>query len=120
MRSPLAAVVVVAMLALAPAAYDVDYWTRKLLGFGRWFGAGRTPSGSWVPEDGPGYTARQLRRLFHRFHEPRHWKRHLRRADVPHLWRVVPLALLQRLIGRLLLFKTFKPLSAVRAAPLAA
>ena len=39
-------------------------------------------------------------------------KRHLRRSELPHPWRVLPLVLLERLIGRVLVFKAFKPLTA--------
>ena len=48
---------------------------------------------------------------FRRFEEHRVCKRQLRRAEVPHLWRVVPLPLLERLMGRVLVVKAFKPVS---------
>ena len=59
-----------------------------------------------------GVGGRQLRRLFQRFVEQRVHKRQLRRAEVPHLWRWVPLPLLERVLGRVLVLKAFKPLSA--------
>lgn len=67
------------------------------------------------------HTKRSLRAVFHRFSEHRIHKRHLRRADVPHLWRLLPTNMLQRMLGRLLILKAFKPLSsAIPATPLAA
>jgi hypothetical protein len=52
--------------------------------------------------------------------EHRVYKRHLRRSDVPHLWRWLPLPLLARLIGRVLVMKAFKPLSAAMTIHMAA
>ena len=105
------------VLAVVPAYYDIDYWTRLLfLGRGRladeqrW----REASGMLAPSAGR-FKRKDLRRLFHRFQEPRVSKRHLRRAEVPHLWRWLPLSLVERLAGRLLVFKGFKPVSAARA-----
>lgn len=95
------------VLALAPAAYDVDYWCRGWL--------------PWVRESqlprpvafgtAPGQTGRSLRRLFERFHEASVWRRQLRRQDLPHLLRWFPLALLERGLGRFLVLKAFKPVS---------
>jgi hypothetical protein len=62
----------------------------------------------------------RLRRLFGAFVEHRVYKRHLRRGDVPHLWRLVPLSALERVLGRVLIIKAFKPLSAARTLPAAA
>jgi hypothetical protein len=56
-------------------------------------------------------SARELRHLFSRFVEHRVHKRQLRRSEVPHLWRCLPLPLLARLMGRFLVLKAFKPLS---------
>jgi ubiquinone/menaquinone biosynthesis C-methylase UbiE len=100
------------VLALAPARYDVDFWCRRCL---PWYGWRKGPAPA-----GARFSGRGLRRLFGRFVEPRIYKRHLRRADVPHLWRWVPLPLLERLYGRYLVIKAFKPLSAAMAVPLAA
>jgi hypothetical protein len=57
-----------------------------------------------------------LCRLFGRFTEHRVRKRQLRRSEVPHLWRFLPLAVLARLMGRVLILKAFKPLSAALSA----
>jgi SAM-dependent methyltransferase len=100
------------VLALVPARYDVDFWCRWCL---PWYGWRRRAAPA-----GARFSGRGLRRLFGQFVEPRVYKRHLRRADVPHPWRWVPLPLLERLYGRFLVIKAFKPLSAAMAAPLAA
>jgi hypothetical protein len=58
-----------------------------------------------------------LRSLFSRFAEHRVYKRHLRRSELPHIWRVLPLFLLERMIGRVLVVKAFKPLPSMKADP---
>jgi len=72
------------------------------------------------PKDPHPFTSRTLKQLFSRFAEHRVYKRHLRRAEVPHLLRWLPLPVLERLIGRVLILKAFKPLSAAVSVPLAA
>lgn len=102
------------VLAVTPARYDVDFW-------GGWL----CPWRRLLVKAGPAepavrFTGRGLRRLFGRFVEHRVYKRHLRRSGMPQLWRWLPLALLERLIGRVLVLKAFKPLSAAKAAQMAA
>jgi SAM-dependent methyltransferase len=101
------------VLAVAPARYDVDFWYRVCFW---WQGLFRKR----VPAtEGPvRFSGRKLRRLFGRFIEHRIHKRQLRRSEVPHLWRWLPMPLLERLFGRALVVKAFKPLSA--ALPLQA
>jgi SAM-dependent methyltransferase len=101
------------VLAVAPARYDVDFWTRLFLPWRWWFAraAAQAPRG---------YSRRRLRLLFHPFTEHRIHKRQLRRSEVPHAWRWVPLPALERLIGRVLVLKAFKPLSAALPPALAA
>ena len=53
-----------------------------------------------------------LRRQFEQFVEPRVYKRHLRRSESPYVFRFLPMPLLERLMGRMLVLKAFKPLSA--------
>ena len=60
-------------------------------------------------------TGRALRTLFTRFVEHRIYKRQLRRSEVPRVWRWVPVPLLARMMGRVLVLKAFKPLSAALA-----
>jgi ubiquinone/menaquinone biosynthesis C-methylase UbiE len=102
------------VLAVTAARYDVAYWSGLLLPWLRWLEPRRP---------GPPaarFSARRLRRLFAPFVEHRIYKRQLRRAEVPHLWRWLPLPLLERLMGRVLVLKAFKPLSAAIPVPLAA
>jgi ubiquinone/menaquinone biosynthesis C-methylase UbiE len=99
------------VLAVLPARYDLDFWRRRCLPWPR----RRSPS-----HDSASFSARSLRQLFGRFVEARVYKRHLRRADVPHIWRWLPHPLLERMLGRLLIVKAFKPLSAALPVPLAA
>lgn len=103
------------VLAVAPARYDVHYWTRMLM---PWYGWFRSTASQ---DAGPaGFSRRDLKRLFGRFVEHRVHKRHLRRADIPHLWRWLPRTFLERLMGQVLVLKAFKPLSAAKAVQLAA
>ena len=49
------------------------------------------------------------------------WRRHLRRNELPLIWRLLPLSLMQRIMGHVLIVKAFKPISSamtssVRAA----
>jgi ubiquinone/menaquinone biosynthesis C-methylase UbiE len=103
------------VLAVAPARYDLDYWRRRCLPWHAWIQTRRSSD----PET-TSFSARALRHLFGRFVESHVSKRHLRRAEVPHLWRWLPYPVLERLLGRLLILKAFKPLSAAIALPLAA
>ena len=102
------------VLAVTAARYDVAYWSGLLLPWLRWLEPRRP---------GPPaarFSARRLRRLFGGFVEHRVYKRQLRRSDVPHAWRWLPLPLLERLMGRVLALKAFKPLSAAIAVQAAA
>jgi SAM-dependent methyltransferase len=106
------------VLAVVPARYDVTFWSR-------WWCLGQRPSGpAHFPNSDQSrvsgllsphvrrFHGRELKQLFHRFQEPRMYKRHLRRGELPHLWRWYPLPLLERLMGRLMVLKAFKPVSA--------
>lgn len=98
------------VIGLFPAKYDAGYWQDILLPLQHLYW--RRPAD---PTSAPKTTAKDLRRLFARFGDHRVKKRHLRRSELPHLWRALPLVVLERLIGRVLLLKAFKPLSAARA-----
>jgi SAM-dependent methyltransferase len=104
------------VLALTPARYDVEFWARCFFPWRYWRRARKTLFGPAAMC----YSGRRLRRLFASFVEHRVYKRHLRRGDVPHLWRVVPLSALERILGRILIVKAFKPLSAARTLQAAA
>lgn len=103
------------VLAVAPARYDLDYFARFLLPWRHWFGS--RSQGQLRPA---GYSVRGLRRLFNRFGDCRVHKRQLRRREVPHPWRWLPRPLLERLMGRVLVLKGFKPLSSAMSIQLAA
>ncbi|HEV3255672.1 MAG TPA: class I SAM-dependent methyltransferase [Gemmataceae bacterium] len=95
------------VLAVTSARYDVGFWLRVCFPWQGWLRRQPGPS-----EKHPGqFSARRLRKLFSQFVEHRAYKRQLRRSEVPHLWRWVPLPLLERLIGHFLVLKAFKPLS---------
>jgi SAM-dependent methyltransferase len=104
------------VVAVVPARYDVDCWSRWC----RLNQRAAPPAEDRSPRCGVGllsasarkFTGRELKVLFHRFSEMRLWKRHLRRSETPHPWRWLPSAVLERLMGRLLVFKGFKPVSA--------
>ena len=104
------------VLAVTPAKYDVDYWYRLCFPLMVWL---RTRNTDDLPL-GPRFSARRLKKLFAPFVEHRVSKRHLRRSEVPHLWRICPLSLLERLLGRVLVLKAFKPVAAVKSIRLAA
>lgn len=99
------------VIGLFPAKYDAGYWQDVLLPLQHLYW--RRPAD---PTAAPKTTSRELCRLFGRFGDHRVKKRHLRRSELPHPWRPLPLAVLERLIGRVLVLKAFKPLSAARAA----
>jgi ubiquinone/menaquinone biosynthesis C-methylase UbiE len=99
------------VLVVTPASFDVEYWERCIFFWQRWL------PGRRIRRDvATRFSGRVLRRMFDQFAEHRTHKRHLRRADVPHLWRWLPLPLLERILGRVLILKAFKPLSAALPA----
>jgi ubiquinone/menaquinone biosynthesis C-methylase UbiE len=104
------------VLAVAPARHDIDYWLHLCYPWRRWLGRAVRPGQAPAQR----YTARCLKRLFAPFVERKVYKRHLRRSEVPHLWRWLPLPLLERLFGHIVILKGFKPLSAAIARRAAA
>lgn len=97
------------LIALFPAHYDAAFWQKYLTPLERFWWR-RPPD----PATAPKTTARELYRTFAQFGEHRVSKRHLRRGELPHAWRVLPLSLLARAIGRVLVLKALKPLSITR------
>ena len=95
------------VLAVTQAKYDVSFWSRTLFPIQHWFQRKRIAA----EEPTLQFSTRRLKRQFDRFNEHRVYKRQLRRSHVPYLWRGLPLPLLERLMGRLLIIKAFKPLS---------
>jgi SAM-dependent methyltransferase len=103
------------ILAVAPARYDVAFWTNLCFG---WLHGWRRPAPGTPPAGR--LSARGLRRLFHRFVEHRVHKRQLLQSELPYLWRGWPMPLMQRWMGHVLVMKAFKPLSASLAIKAAA
>ncbi|MHB1424495.1 MAG: class I SAM-dependent methyltransferase [Gemmataceae bacterium] len=103
------------VLAVTPARFDLDFWRRRFLPWHSWLRRRREAHAELAS-----FRARALRQLFGRFAEARVYKRQLRRAEIPHLWRWLPHPLLERMFGRLLIIKAFKPLSAAIPVPMAA
>jgi len=103
------------VLAVTPARFDLDFWRRRCL---PWHALLRQRAESHP--QAVTFSARALRHFFGRFVESRVYKRQLRRAEVSHLWRWLPHPMLERMFGRLLIIKAFKPLSAAIPVPLAA
>jgi SAM-dependent methyltransferase len=102
------------MVAL-PAKYDAVRWQELILPWRRWFRKGPRAKGR--------FTARELREGFATsFTDVRVYKRHLRRSELPYIWRWMILPVAERLMGRFLVVKAFKPLldsgstPAIRAA----
>ena len=99
------------LIGLFPAYYDAGFWQDLVVPLQRLYWR-RPPD----PTSTPKTTRKELRRQFGRFVEHRVSKRHLRRSELPHLWRALPLLILERMIGRVLILKAFKPLTASRSA----
>ncbi|AMV29023.1 hypothetical protein VT84_31805 [Gemmata sp. SH-PL17] len=97
------------VIGLFPARYDTAFWQNILLPLQRIYW--QCPP---APSTAPKTTAHELRRVFARFAEHRVMKRHLRRGELPHIWRIMPLIFLERLIGRVLVLKAKKPILAAR------
>ena len=100
------------VIALFPARYDTAFWQGVLLPLQKYFWR-RPPD----PATAPKTSGRALCRAFARFADHRVAKRHLRRGELPHAWRILPLVLLERLIGRVLVLKAKKPISFARLQP---
>ncbi len=100
------------VLVVTPVRHDVDYWTRCCLPWREWFRRSASDRG--------GFSRRALRRLFGRFIEHRIHKRCLRRSETPYLFRWLPMPVLERLMGRFLILKAFKPLSTALSLQVAA
>lgn len=93
------------IIGMVPGYYSASFWSSVFFPWQRWTaGRAETPPCTW--------TARQLKRLFVSFVEHRVHKRQLRRSELPHIWRLLPLSVLERIMGRVLIVKAFKPLSA--------
>lgn len=101
------------VLAVTPARYNVDYWFDMTFFWYRWLGGRSRCDAHLVSLQ---YTGSELKSLFAPFVEHKTYKRQLRRSEVPKVWRWIPLPLLARCMGRVLVLKAFKPLSAALAS----
>lgn len=104
------------VLAVTAARFDIDFWYRVCFPWQAWLRGNRYHARPASVQ----FTGRSLRRLFGQFREHRLHKRHLSRAEVPSVWRWLPRSVLERLMGRALILKAFKPLSAAMPAQAAA
>ncbi len=100
------------VLAVTPARFDVDHWRKLVFFWHRWLRRDTQKP----PRPSRRYSAWQLKGLFQRFEMNWIRKRQLRRAEVPRVWRWVPLPILARMMGHVLVLKAFKPLSAALQA----
>lgn|GEM_PF-294349 len=80
---------------------------------------------SWLGESsigwsGPMLTRAATARVFEGMVEMRWHQRCLKRSEIHWLIRWLPVSLLQRLIGRCLIFKAFKPLPSIKGKPMPA
>jgi SAM-dependent methyltransferase len=95
------------LVLVVPASYNVVFWKRTLLLWRRWWERSLSRSSEALRR----FSARELRGLFKSYTEVSGYKRQLRRPEVPPVWRWLPLPLLARLMGNVLVFKAFKPLN---------
>lgn len=102
------------LFALVPAWYDVERWQKWLLPLRQLYRS------SHDVLTGPKQTARDVRRTCRAFEKVTVLHRHLRRSELPHLWRLAPLSWLERLAGRILAVRATKPISVTKTAPAAA
>lgn len=101
------------IFALFPARYDTGFWQNILVPYRKWY----TPLAKL--SEAPRYSARSLKRIFTSFSEHRIGKRQLRRSELPYVWRFLPLPALERVMGRVMLLRAFKPVTAaLEALPL--
>jgi SAM-dependent methyltransferase len=100
------------LFVLAPAYFDGTFWARTLP-WRRWFY-------SRQPGEPERYSARSLKRLVDPFSDSHVVKRHLRRGDLPYLFRPLPGVVLEPLFGRVLVLRGFKPVSSALAVDPAA
>jgi SAM-dependent methyltransferase len=99
-------------ITIAPAKYSAKYWSEAFFPWRRWFAKNTGVTA--------GHSASDLKKRFADFSEHRVSKRHLRRGELPQLWRWLPLPALERAIGNYLIIKAFKPVTAALAERIAA
>lgn len=89
------------LLSLSQSLYNINYFLKKVF----------PTLVNHKNSETNFYTATELKNIFAFCQEPRVHKRHLQRNDLPPLFRWIPIPLIERLVGKHLVFKGFKPLS---------
>lgn len=100
------------VMCVLPSKYNAARWQDILMPWRTWFRK--------APKGPPRFTRRELYEGFSGFQDVRVYKRHLRRSELPYLWRWMLLPVAERLMGRFFIVKAFKPLSAAAAVRAAA
>jgi SAM-dependent methyltransferase len=95
------------LFGLFPARIDVDRWQRWCMPLRRYYRRIEPR-----PTTAPRRTARELKPALKQYVDLRIAKRQLRRSELPHLWRMLPLNVLERMMGRVLAVRAFKPIAA--------
>ena len=95
------------IMCVLPAKYNAAKWQDILMPWRTWFRK--------APKGPPRFTRRELYEGFGGFKDVRVFKRHLRRSELPYLWRWMILPAAERLMGRFFVVKGFKPLTAAAA-----
>jgi SAM-dependent methyltransferase len=93
------------VIAVLPAWFNVARWQDLLMPWRTWFHG---------PAPRDRFRAAEVRAAFAAFQTVKVYKRHLRRSELPYLWRWMLLPVLERVMGRFLVVKAFKPLDAAR------
>lgn len=100
-------------IAVIPAHFDSAWWQQVVMPWRAW-ARGRSSSSR------NRFRARELREAFRDFVEIRVLKRHLRRSELPYVWRWMLLPVAERAMGRYLIVQAFKPLTSSASIRLAA
>ena len=98
------------VFGLFPAHFDVRYWRRKFLPFLR-----LVATETLAPGTAPGLSSRDVKALFADCEKVGLWRRHLRRSELPLIWKFLPLPIMERVMGHVLIVKAFKPISTALA-----
>ena len=92
------------ILVVLPSKYNAFRLQTMLMPWRRFFVHERRVPGK--------FKRHELREAFSAFADVHVYKRHLRRSELPYVWRWMPLPVLERVMGRFLVVKAFKPLFA--------
>lgn len=88
------------IMAVGPAKFHLNYFLNWVF-----------PRKDFASKNSHRITGMELKQLYHQFPEYRIHKRHLQKRDLPPLLRWIPIPLIQRSVGKFLIFKGIKPLS---------